>query len=80
MTLLQSDRQGRESVLGGKALVGARGQEEPHNPVMVLLGCHVEGCETMLRLDVHSTPLLDQNLHNFILRTKKLSELYQVKH
>ena len=71
VSLLKCDGEGRESVLRCEALVGTRGQEETDHRVVVLLRRHVQRGEPMLALNVHSTALLNQNLHNLILKIGK---------
>ena len=71
VSLLKCDGEGRESVLRCEALVGTRGQEETDHRVVVLLRRHVQRGEPMLALNVHSTALLHQNLHNLILKIPK---------
>lgn len=48
MTLLKGHSQGRETVLGCQSLVGAIGNEQSHDFVMVLLGSHVQWSEPIL--------------------------------
>lgn len=48
VSLLQSDGQGREAVLGGERLVRAGRQEEPDDGVVILLRRHVQGGEPVL--------------------------------
>ena len=60
--LLQRHGQGREPVLGGEGLAGARGQQEPHHVVMVLLGRHVQRGEPILGLDIHTRAGIENNV------------------
>ena len=67
MSLLESDGQRGEAVLGGQALVGARGEEEADDGVVVLLRGHVERREAILRLHVHGAVVLEQDADHGVL-------------
>ena len=67
MPLLQRHGQGRESVLGGEGLAGPAGQQEPDDPVVVLLGRHVQRREPILTLYVDAGAVVDQDLDYVLL-------------
>ena len=74
--LLQRHGQGREPVLGGEGLAGARGQQEPHHVVMVLLGRHVQRGEPILGLDIHTRAGIENSVTHERLRSLGLVRGY----
>ena len=67
MPLLQRHGQRRESVLGCQRLTGARGQQEPHHVIMILLGGHVERGEPILGLDIDTRVVSEEDLDHLEL-------------
>ncbi len=62
VSLLEGDSQWREAVLGRQALIGSRSEKESNNSVMVFLSGHVQGSESILRLDIDGRTMLHQDL------------------
>ena len=61
MTLLQGHCQRGEAILCGQGLVGPGGEKEANDGVVVLLGCHVQRGEPVLRLHVDWSAIVDKD-------------------
>lgn len=60
-------RKGGGAYLGCQTLVGAVGQEEAHDAIVVLLRRHVQRREAVLRLNVDRAAILNEDLDHFFL-------------
>ena len=67
MPLLQRHSQRREPVLSGEGLTGARGEQEPHHIIMILLGGHVQRGEPILGLDIDTRVVSEEDLDHLEL-------------
>ena len=67
MPLLLRHSKRREPVLGGQGLTGARGQQEPHHVIIVLLGGEVERGEPILGLHIDTRVVSEEDLDHLEL-------------
>ena len=67
MSLLKSHSKWCKTILCCQGLTGSTSQEEPDHIIMVLLGCHVQGGEPILGLDIDGGAVGQQDLDHLKL-------------